>query len=152
LNVNLTMDYEVIKDLHLNLAANYWLYVLTNKRATPYYKPVFELAFNGSYVLKEKFIFDLNFGLGFGSKALVPNGDRTEFVVKTMKPILDFGLGFEYRINDHFSAFASINNIACQHYAKYYDFKSFGINALVGITYAFGSDSVKLNKGGKAGK
>ena len=49
-------------------------------------------------------------------------------------------------INKNFSAFATINNIGCQYYARYYDFNSFGINALVGITYSFGKESVKNKK------
>ena len=63
-----------------------------------------------------------------------------------MKPILDFGIGFEYLINDHFAAFANLNNIAHQHYARYFDYKSFGINAMVGITYSFGHEPLKAPK------
>ena len=66
-----------------------------------------------------------------------------------MKPILDFGVGVEYFINDRFSAFATINNLACQYYSKYYDFKNMGINGMVGITYAFGGDSIKKSKKSK---
>lgn len=149
LNVNLDINYEVIKNLRLNFAANYWLYALSDSNATAYHKPMFEVSFTGQYILKEKFVFDLNFNLGFGRKCLAYDEFFGQYTVQRMKPLLDFGIGFEYLINDHFAAFANINNLACQYYSKYYDFKSFGINAMVGITYSFGHESLKKSKNHK---
>lgn len=146
LNVNLNMDYEILRNLRIVFDANYWLYVLNDKEATALHKPMLEFRFDGQYTLKEKYIFDLNFNLGFGRKGLGYNETSQSWEVVKMKPILDFGLSFEYLINDHFSAFAQINNLACQCYSKYYDFKSFGINALVGIKYCFGHESLKRTK------
>ena len=151
LNLCLNINYEVIKNLHLNFEANYWLYALTKTKAAPYHKPQLELTFNGKYILKEKFVFDLNFDLAFGSKTLAYDDFFGKYTVQNMKPILDFGIGFEYLINDHFAAFANINNIAHQHYARYFDYKAFGINAMVGITYAFGHESLKAPKKKGAG-
>ena len=82
----------------------------------------------------------------FGSKTLAYDNFFGKYTVQNMKPILDFGIGFEYLINRNFSAFATINNIGCQYYARYYDFNSFGINALVGITYSFGKETIKKKK------
>lgn len=148
LNVCLDMNWEIMKNLNLNFDANYWLYLLKDK-AIPWHKPVLEFSFNGQYILKEKWAFDLNFNLGFGRKALVYDSEELVYKTKTMKPILDFGVGVEYFINDRFSAFATINNLACQYYSKYYDFKNMGINGMVGITYAFGGDSIKKSKKSK---
>ncbi|HPT52810.1 MAG TPA: hypothetical protein PK740_05965 [Bacteroidales bacterium] len=145
LNVCLDMNWEILKNLNLNFDANYWLYLLKDK-AIPWHKPILEFSFNGQYILKEKWAFDLNFNLGFGRKALVYDSEELVYKTKIMKPILDFGVGVEYFINDRFSAFATINNLACQYYSKYYDFKNLGINAMVGITYAFGGDSIKKSK------
>ena len=41
---------------------------------------------------------------------------------------------------------ATINNLACQYYSKYYDFKAFGINALVGVKYCFGNESIRKKR------
>ena len=146
LNLCLNVNYEVIKNLRFNFEANYWLYILTKTHAAPYHKPELEFAFNGQYILKDRFIFDLNFNLAFRSKTLAYDDFFGRYTVQNMKPILDFGIGFEYLINDHFAAFANINNIAHQHYARFYDYKAFGINAMVGITYAFGHESLKAPK------
>lgn len=155
LNVCLNMDYEILRNLHINFDANYWLYALKKDtldevRSTPLYKPWLTVGFKGTYVLKEKFVFGLNFDLEFGRKALAFDEEVNHYTIQNMKPMLDFGIDFEYLINDHFSAFAMVNNIACQHYEKYYDFKCFGINALVGVKYAFGNESLKRTKKGKS--
>lgn len=143
LNVSLNLDYEIITNLHINFNANYWLYALKNK-AVALHKPMLEFTFDGRYLLMDKYLFNLNFHIDWGRKALAPSATGYEII--TMKPVLDFGIGFEYLINSHFSAFATINNIACQHYSKYYDFRNFGINALAGVKYSFGNESIRKVK------
>lgn len=64
----------------------------------------------------------------------------------SVKPILNFGIGFEYLINSQFTAFANINNIGCQYATKYYAFNNFGINVLAGITYSFGNEAFKISR------
>jgi len=60
-----------------------------------------------------------------------------------VKPVLNFGVGFEYLITKQFTAFANINNIGCQYATNYYGFNNFGINAIVGVTYSFGNEAIK---------
>lgn len=147
LNVCANLNWQVLEHLYLNLDANYWgYYGLTNARHA-WYKPTCEISFGGTYLHNEKFLIDLNMNLQFDRWALMPlSSSGNDFVIKRMKPILNFGVGFEYLFSSQFSAFARINNLACQYYSKYYDFPSFGINALVGITYSFGDESLKRQK------
>jgi hypothetical protein len=87
--------------------------------------------------------------LGFSSYALVPKLDIEEkmtYDIRKMGPVLNFGVGFEYLITKRFSFFTTINNIGFQHFAKYYDFKNIGFNAIVGITYSFGDESLRKTK------
>ena len=145
-NATLNLNWEVINNLYLNFEANCWLYHFKDTAAVAWHKPLVNLAFSGKYVLKEKMIFSLNFDMAFGAKALGRDNIESPWEIQKMKPILDFGIGFEYLIKKNFSAFVTIDNIACQHYAKFYNFKSFGINAIVGITYSFGNESIKKTK------
>ena len=146
LNVCVNLNWEVIDQLYLNLEGNYWLHnfphVTDSIQERAWYKPSWEVAFGGKYVFRQKMIFSMNFNLQFGRWALVPNMEN-HFTPQKMSPILDFGIGFEYLFTERFSAFARINNIACQPYAKYYDFRSFGINALAGVTFSFGNENLK---------
>ena len=163
LNVSANISWEAINHLYLNLNANYWGYYFKSEQLEhPWYKPSWELGFDGRYILNNKFIFDVNAKVGFGRWALVPqtsydnygnlyissyeaandlrkndNGERL------VKPILNFGLGFEWIITPQFTAFANINNIGCQYATNFYAFNNFGINALAGVTYSFGNEPLK---------
>jgi len=151
-NVCANLNWQVVNKLYLNLEANYWGYFNLNNIEKPWYKPNLEIALSGKYYLKEKFIFDANMKLGFGSYALVPHLDKdkdnniTTYKTEKMKPLLNFGLGFEYLITKRFSFFTTINNIGFQHFSKYFDFKNVGFNAIAGITYSFGDESLRKAK------
>lgn len=147
LNATLALNWEVLEQLLLNLTANYWYYnfdkitdSLTETHA--WYKPSWEVTFEGQYILKKKMIFSVDCHLQFGRWALSPDANNHYLPVK-MAPVLDFGAGFEYLFSPRFSVFARVHNLAFQHYAKYYDFKNAGFNVLAGITYSFGIDQIK---------
>ncbi|MCL2290203.1 MAG: hypothetical protein FWC34_05790 [Bacteroidetes bacterium] len=148
-NVCANLNWQVVNKLYLNLEANYWGYFNYEKFiAKPWYKPNFEVAFAGKYYLKEKYIFDLNMKLGFGSYALKPRleEDRMVYLTERMNPILNFGVGFEYLITKRFSCFATVNNLGFQNFAKYYNFNNVGFNAILGITYSFGDENLRRTK------
>lgn len=145
LNVCANINWQVLDHLYLNLDANYWGYYNLSNTEHAWYKPTYEISFGGNYYYKDKFIFDLNLALAFDRWAYIPY-ENSNYVIAKMKPILNFGFGFEYLINKELSAFIRVDNLACQYYSKYYDFPSFGINALIGVTYSFGDESLKKVK------
>ena len=155
LNVCANLNWQVVDKLYLNLEGNYWGYFNLKNLLYPWYKPTWEVSFSGKYYLKEKFIFDLNMKLGFGSYGARPPtelydnllyNDPYLYIPISMKPILNFGTGFEYLFTKRFSCFAMINNIGFLHFAKYYGYKNIGFNAIMGITYSFGDESLKKGK------
>ena len=149
LNVCANLNWQVVNKLYLNLETNYWGYFKLEPIKKPWYKPAWEVSFSGKYYLKEKFIFDLNMKLGFSSYAYVPYLDTEEKIkydTIKMKPVLYFGVGFEYLATKRFSIFTMINNIGFQYFSKYYDFRNLGFNAIIGITYSFGDESLKKGK------
>ncbi|MCQ2284465.1 MAG: hypothetical protein MJZ57_06145 [Bacteroidales bacterium] len=171
LNACANLSWEAIDHLYLNLNANYWgYYFMANAQHPehPWYKPAWEIGFEGKYVLNKKFVFELNAKTGFDRWAMVPaqmhavhkSADRTNnpsvsaddydvlvcFSEKVKKPILNFGLGFEYLINKQFTVWAAVNNVGCQYASTYYAFNNFGINVMAGITYSFGNEPIKPAK------
>jgi len=146
-NVCANLNWQVVDKIYLNLEGNYWGYFNLTNIEFPWYKPEWEVAFSGKYYLKKKFIFDLNMKMGFGSIALIPylcNRKNIHYEIKKMTPpILNFGVGFEYLVSKRFSCFATVNNIGFQHFAKFYGFNNLGFNAIVGVTYSFGDESLK---------
>ncbi|MDL2296559.1 hypothetical protein LJC53_04220 [Bacteroidales bacterium OttesenSCG-928-C03] len=150
LNVCVNLNWEVMSKLYLNLEGNYWGNffdrVTDSVEERAWYRPTWEVKFNGKYFYNNKMAFNLNCNLQFGRWANVPDFETNVFTAQKMKPLIDIGVGFEYFFSNRFTAFANINNLACQNYARYYDFKSNGINVLVGITYSFGDESLKRKK------
>jgi hypothetical protein len=136
----------------------------------PLYIPRWEIGFEGKYILNNKFIFTANAKVGFDRWVLVPTWSQyvdeygnpigstfidyclendirhTKGSVVNVKPVLNFGLGFEYLITKQFTVFANINNIGCQYATNYYGFNNFGINAIAGLTYSFGNEAIKPMK------
>lgn len=168
LNVCANLSWETVDHLLLNLNAGYNGYYFSNGTEHPehaWYKPSWTIGFDGRYILNHKFVFDLNAQVGFGRWALVPqtatdeNGNtsiasyraendlkKNEDGIREVKPILNFGIGFEYLITKQFTAWAAINNIGCQYASKYYAFNNFGINVMAGISYSFGNEPLKKTK------
>jgi len=160
LNVCANLNWQVVDRLYLNAEANYWGYFNLNTIERPWYKPTWEVAFSGKYYLKEKFIFDLNMKLGFDSWGVryISDDEKSRidppydmmispnYLLVKMKPVLNFGVGFEYLVTKRFSCFAMINNVGFQHFSKYYDFNNLGFNAIIGVTYSFGDESLRRGK------
>lgn len=150
LNICVNLNWEVMNNLHLNLEGVYWASFFDRITDTvediAWYRPAWEVRFNGKYVYNNKMAFNLNCNLQFSRMALVPDFETNVLTPQKMKPLIDIGLGFEYYFSKRFTAFANINNVACQNYAKYYDFRSYGLNVLLGITYSFGDESLKRKR------
>lgn len=107
-----------------------WVVIPTwDPNTDEYGNPILDFNGNEMGVLSYSVENDLR-GNGMGEKGRV-------------KPVLNFGVGFEYLITKQFTAFANINNIGCQYATNYYGFNNFGINAIVGITYSFGNEAIK---------
>ncbi len=167
LNVCANLSWETLDHLFLNLNANYWGYYFSDKYAHPehaWYKPAWDIGFEGRYILNKKFIFDLNAKVEFGRWALAPRistADDGSVAVtyeavndlrkgpdgkRQMNPVLNFGLGFEYLVSKQFAVWAAVNNIGCQYASTYYNFNNFGINVMAGVTYSFGNEPLKPQK------
>lgn len=145
LNVCANITWQVVDHLYLNFDANYWGYYNLTNTTHAWYKPKWDASFGGKYYFKNKYIFDLNFKMEFDKWAFVPLANNN-YVIAKMRPILNFDAGFEYLITPQFAAFAQVNNMASQYYSKYYDFKNFGLNFIVGVTYSFGDEPLRKSK------
>ena len=191
LDVNANLSWEAINHLYLSLNARYhdffflenydWFGSNATTGGKPLYIPRWELAFEGKYIWKNKFVFTANAKVGFNRWALAPtavpvyvtdefgtsvplldeNGNQVNGIAynvendirrnpggekSSVKPVLNFGVGFEYLINKQFTVFANINNVGCQYATNYYGFNNFGVNAIAGVTYSFGNEAIKRTK------
>lgn len=145
LNVSGNLTWQVVDHLFLNFDLNFWKYYKLSNADHAWYKPTWEGAFGGKYYHGDRYIFDLNFIMQFGKWGFFPL-ENNNYVVKQMRPTLNFDAGFEYLITPQFACFAQINNLASQYLSNYYDFKNLGLNFIVGVTYSFGDEPLKAAK------
>ena len=139
LNVHFDLNYKYADMLKLGCNVDYNLYLLSKNVLKPWYQPALTVQFNAQYILLKKFVFKLDFYVS----AFAYQPDFTTGKAVGIKPIFDFDFGFEYLWSKRFSIFADLNNFPCQRNRVYYDYPNHRINALVGIKYCFGGESVK---------
>jgi hypothetical protein len=60
----------------------------------------------------------------------------TENIV-SLKGYMDANLGIDYRYSKVLSAFVSLNNIGFARYFRWYEYPSYRLLGMAGITYAF---------------
>jgi outer membrane receptor protein involved in Fe transport len=66
------------------------------------------------------------------SYALLP-GDITEEI----KGAVDLNISAMYVYSKYFNIFVNVNNIANYKYQRYYNYPSYGIQALAGLSFSF---------------
>lgn len=130
---------ELAPGLDIMLKAHYYYYLgLDGKNMygdRPWQRPDLDISLRASYRLTNKISFGLE---GY----FLNRCYAKEFVAgvqyaKKMKAVVDVNLFGEYKFDDNFSAFLYLNNIACQRYYIWNNYRAQGFNAMVGLTYMF---------------
>ena len=92
---------------------------------------------------KLKLTYDFNDKLSFNSAFLYQGGRYAKvftdggYQSEKMKDVFDLSLGADYKINDQITAFALLDNVACQKYQLYYNYPVTGIQLFVGAKLRF---------------
>jgi len=134
---------DLTPGLDIMLKAHYYYYlkladVTTHKaieEARPWQMPDLDVSLRASYRLTNK--------ISFGVEGYFLNRCYAKEYVggvqhaKKMKAVVDVNLFGEYKFDDNFSAFLYLNNIACQRYYIWNNYRAQGFNAMVGLTYIF---------------
>ena len=136
---------ELAPGLDIMLKAHYYYYiklgdptVLNSPKiadARPWQMPDFDVSLRASYRLTNK----ISFGVEgyFLNRCYAKEYVEGVQYAKKMKAVIDVNLFGEYKFDDNFSAFLYLNNIACQRYYIWNNYRAQGFNAMVGLTYLF---------------
>jgi hypothetical protein len=103
--------------------------------ARPWQMPDLDVSLRASYRLTNK----ISFGVEgyFLNRCFAKEYVEGVQYAKKMKAVIDVNLFGEYKFDDNFSAFLYLNNIACQRYYIWNNYRAQGFNAMVGLTYLF---------------
>lgn len=136
---------ELAPGLDIMLKAHYYYYiklgdpnVLNSPKiadARPWQMPDLDVSLRASYRLTNK----ISFGVEgyFLNRCYAKEYVEGVQYAKKMKVVIDVNLFGEYKFDDNFSAFLYLNNIACQRYYIWNNYRAQGFNAMVGLTYLF---------------
>ncbi len=102
------------------------------------YRPAFEGRLKVNYNPTENLLLYSSFLFQHGRFAKVQRpdltGDESFFL---LKPVMDLGIGADYRVKDGFTVFAKANNLLHQKYQLYYNYPVAGIELFAGVKLTF---------------
>lgn len=131
ININMEAGYDWNKKLRSLLTFDFMLYE-PDGEAKAWHLPMVNTSFSTSYLLKEKLLMRAElFGVA-GAFARDINGDAQK-----IKGMLDINLGADYQFTKYLSFFAQLNNLANFRYQKWYNYPTFGFNAMVGVQFRY---------------
>ncbi len=136
---------DLAPGLDIMLKAHYYYYiklgdpnVLNSPKiadARPWQMPDLDVSLRAAYRLTNK----ISFGVEgyFLNRCFAKEYVEGVQYAKKMKAVVDVNLFGEYKFDDNFSAFLYLNNIACQRYYIWNNYRAQGFNAMIGLTYLF---------------
>ncbi len=133
-----SLEYKQSEKIAAGISVEYNNYN-TDKLKEQLYIPAFRLGFNSHYAIAEKIFIkaDLFYnsnitGIEYTSVNSVVTSDY-----KNLKGWMDANIGIDYRYSKVLSAFVSLNNIGFAQYFRWYQYPSYRLLGLAGITYSF---------------
>lgn len=131
LNIHAELEYLYGEKLKLNAKTDYFTYSISDNQK-PWFKPAFLLTVGGSYNIADKI---------YTKAELYYTGTRTALSINengsSLKAYADLNLGFDYRYSKVLSIFVQINNLTATRYFKWYNYPSYKLNVMGGLTYSF---------------
>jgi outer membrane cobalamin receptor len=105
----------------------------TQVEAQAWQLPAFDIDVNVRYTFAKK--LDVRIQLyAIGERFQQDKSEANTTV--TLNPFIDVNLHADYRYKENISFFLNVNNISNARYQRWYNYPSFGINALAGITFS----------------
>lgn len=131
INLNIEAGYDWNKKFRSILTFDLMLYEPDGQEKA-WHLPMINTNLAGSYLYKEKVLLKAElFGVA-GAFAQDENGDAQK-----IKGMADINLGADYQFTKYLSFFAQLNNLANFKYQKWYNYPTFGFNAMVGVQFRY---------------
>ncbi len=102
----------------------------------PLYRPTTEGKLKLTYDFNEQLAFNMSFLYEGGRWARLDPVLATTPSFK-LKDVFDLSFGADYKVNDQITAFAVLDNVACQKYQLYYNYPVTGIQFFAGVKLRF---------------
>jgi len=129
-SVQAGLYFDYVKNLNISLVGKYNHWGVTDNEFA-WQKPAWEIKLEASYIIKEKWQIGLSYNFLGERYARV----GTEAI--RMTDIHDLNVYVSYKALDWLSVFANGKNLINIQADKYYGYRNFGINGMIGATFSF---------------
>ena len=111
----------------------------TTNEEYAWYRPTTEGKLKLTYDFNDNLALNASFLYQGGRYAQVPEFGNQGLTYSTqkLKDVFDLSLGADYKVNDQITAFALLDNVACQKYQLYYNYPVTGIQLFAGVKLRF---------------
>ena len=133
-NSHIELAFQKSTKINVALSADYFQYT-TTRQLKAWHQPSSDVCLSFNYNLRDKIILKADVFARGSSYARTFAGNVPE--ATSLKGVVDFNLGMEYRYSKIWSAFINFNNVAAVRYQQWYNYPNYGFTALVGLTYSF---------------
>ena len=134
MNLHVEMNYLQEHKTNFGIRADYFSYN-NDSLKKPLYKPLFRLGLNGNYAIAEKIFIKADFFYNGSVYGYEYSSTNPQYI--RLKDYMDINIGVDYKYSKILSAFVQINNIGMQKYFRWYNYPSYRLNAMAGVTYSF---------------
>ena len=132
------ISFDISEKLMLRAEGNIYQYAFYSEEQNgietkPWHKPSFDLTLTGKYNLRNKILLQTD--IYFSGKRWVRNIETQ--TARELDGYVDVNLGIEYRYSKVLSGYLDFRNILADNYNKWNNYPVYGLQAFLGITYAF---------------
>ncbi len=130
LSVGAGLYFDYVKGLDMSVNARYNMWSVTQE-AYAWHKPTWEIGFKGTYNFLEKWQVGASYTYLGGRMA------KVQGEAKSINDLHDVNVWASYKALDWLSVFVEGKNLANIQSDVFYGYRSFGINAMAGVTFSF---------------
>ena len=135
-NFFLNAGYAVTDQVDAGIGLDVYRYN-TKELLEAWQLPTFGLKLFMNNKLSDKINISTVANLNSGMKARVETTTQGVFEAQNLKSIFDLDIKGDYKINDQFNAFLSLDNLLSQKQEYYYRYPSQGVLVLLGVGFSF---------------
>lgn len=130
--LNVELSYFTAGKLHLLGAVNAFTFTEIAEFDKPWHTPTLNWTFSTAYHFNKKLQAGIDiFGVN-KSYALLPGN-----VIETIDGTVDLNFNAMYTYSKHFNIFVNLNNLAGYKYQRYFNYPSYGFQAIGGLSFSF---------------